>query len=99
MSAGIQFITGNVAMILFGIAANRAKRWGAFAVISIALGVTGLLATLLFSQGYGLGIGVGGLERVAAYTLPVWLITAGVLIVRRKGPTSIPHHQSFNPTL
>jgi hypothetical membrane protein len=84
ISAGTQFITGNAAIIVFGIAANSVKRWRAFALISIALGVTGLLATALFPQGYGLGLGIGGLERVAAYTLPVWLITAGVLIVRKR---------------
>lgn len=89
ISAGTQFITGNAAMIVFGIAANRMKRWRAFAVVSTALGITGLLATALFAQGYGLGLGVGGMERVAAYTLPVWLITSGVLIVR-KHPTSTP---------
>jgi hypothetical membrane protein len=82
-SAGTQFITGNAAMIVFGIAAQRVKRWRAFAVFSITFGITGLLATALFAQGYGLGLGVGGLERVAAYTLPVWLITAGVLMVRK----------------
>jgi len=32
--------------------------------------------------GGGLGLGVGGPERVAAYTLPVWLIVAGVLLLR-----------------
>jgi hypothetical protein len=82
-SAGTQFITGNVAMIVFGITASSVKLGRAFAVISVAFGVTGLLATAFFSQGYGLGLGIGGLERVAAYTLPVWLITAGALIVRR----------------
>jgi hypothetical membrane protein len=97
ISAGTQFITGNAAMIVFGIAANRVERWRAFAVVSIVLGITGLLATALFPRGYGLGMGVGGMERVAAYTLPVWLITAGVLIVR-KHLTSTPPDNSFNPT-
>jgi hypothetical membrane protein len=87
-SAATQFITGNAAMIVFGIAANRVKPGRAFAVISIALGVTGLIATALFAQGYGLGLGVGGLERVAAYTLPVWLITTGVLIVRKQATSN-----------
>jgi hypothetical membrane protein len=82
LSAGTQFITGNAAMIVFGIAANRVKRWRAFAVFSIAFGITGLLATALFAEGYGLGLGVAGLERVAAYTLPLWLMTAGLLMLR-----------------
>jgi hypothetical membrane protein len=94
ISAGTQFITGNAAMIVFGIAANGVRRWRVFAFTSIALGVTGLSATALFAQGYGLGLGVGGLERVAAYTLPVWLITAGVLIVRSTHLRSQPSAQS-----
>jgi hypothetical membrane protein len=96
LSAGTQFITGNAAMVVFGIAANRVKRWHAFNVFSITFGITGLLATALFAQGYGLGLGVGGLERVAAYTLPVWLITAGVLMVSalsRRRPTTGGRHQ------
>src|SRR5215213_4202882 len=39
MSAGTQFITGNAAMIVFGVAANLVKRWRAFAVFSITFGV------------------------------------------------------------
>ena len=58
-------------------------------------GITGLLATALFAQGYGLGLGVGGLERVAAYTLPVWLITGGALIVSKR-LTSTPPNNSLN---
>jgi hypothetical membrane protein len=84
ISAGAQFITGNAAMIVLGIAANRAQQWRAFAVFSIAFGIAGLLATGLFAHGHGLGLGVGGMERVAAYTLPVWLITTGTLIVRKR---------------
>ena len=83
--AGTQFITGNVAMIVCGVAARREKRWRTFAAVSAALGVAGLLATGLFVEGYGLGLGVGGMERVAAYTLPVWLVMSGVLMVREGG--------------
>lgn len=97
INAGTQFITGNVAMIVFGVAANRVKRWRVFALVSTALGITGLLATALFVQGYGLGMGVAGMERVAAYTLPVWLITSGVLMVR-KHTAPAPPNNSFNPT-
>jgi len=95
ISAGTQFITGNAAMVVFGINANRVKRRRAFAVFSITFGITGLLATALFAQGYGLGLGVGGLERLAAYTLPVWLITGGALIVSKR-LTSMPPNNSLN---
>jgi hypothetical membrane protein len=89
-SAGTQFITGNAAMIAFGVAAQRVRRWRAFSAFSITFGVTGLLATALFAQGYGLGLGIAGLERVAAYTLPVWLMTAGVLMARKCPPSPPP---------
>lgn len=82
ISAGTQFVTGNAAMIVFGVGARRAGRWRAFGAVSIALGVAGLVATGLFVQGYGLGLGVAGMERVAAYTLPVWLIISGALMVK-----------------
>ena len=98
ISAGTQFITGNAAMIVFGVAANRVEGWRTFAVVSTALGITGVLATVLFAKGYGFGLGVGGMERVAAYTLPVWLITSGVLMVARERLTSAPLNNPFNPT-
>lgn len=96
LSAGTQFITGNAAMIVFGVAARRVERWRAFNVFSITFGITGLLATALFARGYGLGLGVAGLERVAAYTLPVWLIASGVLMMSalsRRRPTNAGRHQ------
>lgn len=86
ISAGTQFLTGNTAMIVFSSASRGIKGWGAFALVSAALGITGLLATWLFATGYGLGLGVGGMERVAAYPLPIWLITIGVLIVKNRHP-------------
>jgi hypothetical membrane protein len=89
ISAGVQFVTGNAAVIVCGVGLRRRER--AFGVISTALGVAGLLATVLFVQGYGLGLGVAGMERVAAYTLPLWLIMSGVLMVRGKHGDHTPH--------
>ncbi len=91
ISAATQFITGNTAMIVFGCAARHRTRWGLFSRISILLGALGLAATGLFPQGYGLGLGVGGMERIAAYTLPVWLIGAGALLIRQSGGASSPN--------
>jgi hypothetical membrane protein len=80
ISAGTQFITGNTAILVFGIAARHGTQWRMFSSFSICFGALGLAATGLFAQGYGLGLGVGGMERIAAYTLPIWLITAGALM-------------------
>src|SRR5919199_3844402 len=40
LSAGTQFITGNAAMIVFGVAGQRVGRWRAFAALSITFGST-----------------------------------------------------------
>ncbi|CAN5371806.1 hypothetical protein BH10ACI2_BH10ACI2_15050 [soil metagenome] len=82
-SAALQFITGNLALVVLGASrivagANTVQR-----MVSILLGVTGLAASGLFPNGYHFGFGVGGMERVAAYTFPIWLICAGLLIIIR----------------
>ena len=80
ISAGIQFITGNLAIALIGMRCKTVNLKRGWLVTSVILGVAGLSATFLFVSGYGLGLGIGGMERVAAYTFPVWLIAAGILL-------------------
>jgi hypothetical membrane protein len=83
VSAGTQFVTSNTAMTVFGIAGYGGLRRRGFALFSIVLGIGGLAATLIFANaGYSFGLGLAGIERAAAYTLPVWLIAAGLFIVR-----------------
>jgi len=79
-SAALQFITGNLALVIVGISRVTTGVSKVYRVGSILLGVIGLAATVLFPNGYHLGLGVGGMERVAAYTFPIWLITSGLLI-------------------
>lgn len=80
ISAGIQFVTGNAAMIVIGITGKTMNlKWPWFAA-SAVLGVAGLAATFLFASGHGFGLGVGGMERGAAYTFPIWLIAAGIIM-------------------
>ncbi len=80
ISAGIQFITGNLAIALIGIRCKTVNLKRGWLAASALLGIVGLAATLLFASGYGLGLGIGGMERVAAYTFPAWLIAAGILL-------------------
>jgi hypothetical membrane protein len=76
--AAVNFLTGNTALILFGLSTPRSVfRW-----FSVAAGVAGLAATVLFANGLHLGLGPGGIERVAAYTTAGWQIAAGVLAWR-----------------
>jgi hypothetical membrane protein len=73
--AGLNFICGNLGMIALGIAGSDSRR---FDRISQAMGLLGLVGTICFVQGVYLGLGQGGMERVAAYPLTLWLTGAGV---------------------
>jgi hypothetical membrane protein len=82
LGAAMQFISGNLGTTVLGIALAAARRHTRLAVYSIISGIVGLLATGLFVAGQYLGLGIGGMERVAAYALPLWLIVAGVVLGR-----------------
>ena len=82
LGAAAHFVLGNLGMVALGIALVQARRQPALAVYSIVSGIVGLLATALFISDHYLGIGIGGMERVAAYPLPLWLIVAGISLAR-----------------
>jgi len=79
--AAVEFISGNLGMVVLGIALGATRRHARLAAYSIGSGVVGLLATWLFVSGEYLGLDIGGMERLAAYALPLWLIVAGVALV------------------
>jgi hypothetical membrane protein len=79
--AGLNFVLGNVALVLFGLTfapVDRAWRW-----LGIAAGCVGLAGTALFVSDLYLGLGAGGMERVAAYPMPLWQIAMGLMLLRR----------------
>jgi hypothetical membrane protein len=79
LGAAAHFILGNLGMVALGIALGRRRL--ALAVYSIVSGLLGLLATTLFISEHYLSMGIGGMERLAAYPLPLWLIVAGISLV------------------
>jgi hypothetical membrane protein len=83
IGAAAHFVGGNLGMVALGLALAAARTQGNLAAYSIVLGLVGLVATLLFVSGHYLGVGIGGMERLAAYPLPLWLIVAGVSLVKR----------------
>jgi hypothetical membrane protein len=83
--AGANFVCGNLAICLLGIAVARARGGAGVALFSIASGLAGLAATYLLVTDVYLGLGVGGMERVAAYALPIWMIAIGVVLLVRRG--------------
>jgi hypothetical membrane protein len=82
LGAGLNFMGGNIAMIVFGLALAQRPPHPALRNFSIISGALGLLGTLLFVSGHYLGLGLGGMERVAAYPMTVWQIVAGLTFLR-----------------
>lgn len=81
--AGINFISGNVALILFGLAVPHRSPSPLFTGFSIVAGALGLIGVVLFVSDVFLGLGSGGMERIAAYPMAVWQIVAGIILWRR----------------
>jgi len=77
----LAFVFGNVALIVFGFTL-RLTRW--FRWYSITSGVVALMALILFLSHYRFFLGLGGMERVVAYPLIIWLIVAGGYIASKR---------------
>ena len=93
LGAGLNFVSGNIALIVFGLAlSQRAARTG-LRNFSVCAGALGLLATLLFVSGHFLGIGLGGMERVAAYPMTVWQIVVGIAFLRGDSTNPAASHR------
>jgi hypothetical membrane protein len=82
IGAAAHFVSGNLGIVVLGMAIAATRRQIPLAIFSIIAGSAGLLATALFISGNYLGIGIGGMERVAAYPLPLWLIVVGVVLLK-----------------
>jgi hypothetical membrane protein len=73
----LAFVLGNVALIVFGLTLPfpRVFRW-----YSVVSGTLALVALVLFLSHQRFFLGLGGMERVVAYPLLLWLIVAGGFI-------------------
>jgi hypothetical membrane protein len=83
--AGSILALGNPGMVLAGLALWRHRR--AVALASLVLGLGGIAGTLFFLSGTGLGIGLGGMERVAFYPLTLWCGLMGIVVIRQRPGT------------
>ncbi len=70
---------GNVGLLLAGFA-PRSTPLGRWRRLTLTAGLVALVGTTLFAAQQGLGIGVGGMERVAVLPFPLWACTLGVLL-------------------
>lgn len=73
---------GAIGTILIGFAIMRTSR--ELAIIALLTGFVGLVGFGLFVSGQYLGLGVGGMERVAEYPAELWVAVAGVFIIAKR---------------
>jgi hypothetical membrane protein len=72
----------NVGAVLLGVALLRegsAPR--AVGLLSLAFGLVGLAGLGGLAIGYDFGLGLGGVERLAAYPFPLWIAGMGAWII------------------
>jgi len=70
---------GNLGVLLVGLGVWRADRLTG--VLSVVVGVVGVVAFVLLGSAPALGLGIGFVERVAVYPLVAWLIGAGAFLL------------------
>lgn len=87
IGAGSILALGNPGMVVSGIALWPERRGPSIA--SLLLGLTGIVGTMLFVYETDLGIGLGGMERVAFYPLTLWCGYQGIAIARALTRTDV----------
>lgn len=87
LGALVDFVAAGLGVLLLGLATlRRAPALGAW---SLGLGALTLAGFVLYNSATFLGLGAGGMERVAGFSPVIWAIGLGVaLLLRRSDATS-----------
>ncbi|MEU1759590.1 DUF998 domain-containing protein [Micromonospora sp. NPDC005257] len=81
LGALLVFALGNAAMLAAAFA-GRSPLLRELRTVSAILGLLGLAGVVLFLARVDVGIGVGGMERVAVFPLFAWVTAAGLRLLR-----------------
>jgi hypothetical membrane protein len=88
LGAALNFVGANAGLLVLGVASLAGLGRPGFAArtaaYTAASGMVGLAATVLLVTEHFLGVGVGGIERIAAYPLPLWMIVTGIQLLRAR---------------
>lgn len=78
--ASLPFVLGNIALLFLGgtLAMPRVLR-----IYTLASGLVGLAALVLFTTHTYIGLGIGGTERITAYPQTIWLVVYASYILYR----------------
>jgi hypothetical membrane protein len=79
LAALLIFGPGNAGLAVAGFA-RRENLLGRLRFVTLGLGLLALAGSVLFLAQQGLGIGLGGMERVAVFAFPVWACWVGVYL-------------------
>jgi len=82
VAAGAHLIGSGIGLIALAYG-MRPRSEGVGTTLAV-LGLVGVIGTIFFGSAVFLGLGEGGMERVAAYVVPVGLAVAGVALWRQK---------------
>ena len=97
LAALLIFIPGNAGLVIAGLA-RRGTLLGRLRLITLGFGGLGLAGSVLFLTQQGLGLGLGGMERVAGFALPIWACCAGVhLSIVARRPAADPPRRAPAP--
>jgi hypothetical membrane protein len=88
LGAVLIFVLGN-AGLLVAAAARRSPVLASLRPVSLGLGLTGVAGAVLFLAQVDVGIGVGGMERVAVFPLLAWTVVVAVRLRRNPDRTVI----------
>jgi hypothetical membrane protein len=82
VAAGAHFLGGGIGLI--ALAYGTRPRSEALGTVLAVLGLVGVIGTIFFGSVVFLGLGEGGMERVAGYVVPIGLTVAGLALWRQK---------------
>jgi hypothetical membrane protein len=77
LGASFPFLIGNAGIVILGFALELPKTLKIYTILS---GIVSLIALVLFSYHFYLGLGIGGMERIVGYPQTMWLIVFGIYI-------------------
>ncbi|MFG2530999.1 DUF998 domain-containing protein [Streptomyces sp. NPDC048516] len=76
---------GNLGLLLAGFS-SRGALFGRLRSVTLSIAVVALLAAWMFFGQYDPGIGLGGMERFAAWALDAWSLVMALAILRARRP-------------
>lgn len=86
VGADIAFLMGNIAIIVLGLTL-RISRWLKW--FSVASGGVAILGLVLFLTHNHLFLGLGGMERVVAYPIVIWLAVFAIYGIRNRSDITL----------